>query len=148
MNQCRFIKETLVFWLHSSILALEKQPKKLNFQSFFTYNRPFGGYVQCNACTYFEKICSSTRYSQEKMIRNVSNFLVALPHFCFKKQPKNLSFQSITASNRPFAGYFQWNPWTKLQKIWCWNRYSEAKLIKNFSNFLVALLRCCFTKTT
>ena len=96
MNQCRFIKETLIFWLHSSVLALEKQPKKLNFQSFSTYNRPFGGYFQCNACTYFEKICISTRYSQEKMIRNVSNFLVALPRFCFKKQPKNLSFQSIT----------------------------------------------------
>ena len=31
-------------WLHSSIFALEKQPKNVNFQSFFISRRPFDGY--------------------------------------------------------------------------------------------------------
>ena len=30
-------------WLHSSVFALEKQLEKLNFQSFFTSKKPFGG---------------------------------------------------------------------------------------------------------
>ena len=30
----------------SSFFPLEKQPKNLNFQSFFTSNRPFGEYFQ------------------------------------------------------------------------------------------------------
>ena len=32
------------FWSHSSVFALEKEPKKLNFQSFFTSKRPVGDY--------------------------------------------------------------------------------------------------------
>ena len=33
-------------WSHSSVFALEKQPKKLNSQSFFTSKLHFGGYFQ------------------------------------------------------------------------------------------------------
>ena len=43
------------FWSHSSVFALEKQPKTLNFQSVFTSSRPFGGYFQSNACTTSRK---------------------------------------------------------------------------------------------
>ena len=43
------------FCSHSSVYALEKQPKNLNFQRIFTSNRPFGGYFQWNACTYTKK---------------------------------------------------------------------------------------------
>ena len=32
-----------MFWPHFSGFALVKQPKKLNFQSFFTFKVPFGG---------------------------------------------------------------------------------------------------------
>ena len=35
--------DTLIFWSHSSVFALEKYPKNLNFQSFFTSERSFGG---------------------------------------------------------------------------------------------------------
>ena len=45
------------FWSHSSVFALEKQAKNLNFQSFFTSKLFFGGYFQQNECTQFEKIC-------------------------------------------------------------------------------------------
>ena len=31
-------------------------------------------------------------YSDAKLIKNISNFLVALLRFCFRRQPKNLSF--------------------------------------------------------
>ena len=57
------------FYSHSSIFALEKQPKNLNFQCVFRSNRPFGGYSQWNACTYSKKICTWTRYSDAKLIK-------------------------------------------------------------------------------
>ena len=34
------------FRFHSSVFAIKKLRKNLNFQSFFTSNRPFGGYFQ------------------------------------------------------------------------------------------------------
>ena len=55
-----WLKIFQTFWLHSSIFALEKKPKNLNFQSFFTFMRHFGGYFQWNKCTNFQKICSWT----------------------------------------------------------------------------------------
>ena len=71
------------FSSHSYVFPLKKEPKNLNFQSFFTSNRPFGGYFRWNACTYFQKICSWTRYSDAKLIQNISHFLVALLCFYF-----------------------------------------------------------------
>ena len=44
MPNCSKIIET--FRWHSSVLTLEKLRKNLNFQSFLTSNRPFGGYFQ------------------------------------------------------------------------------------------------------
>ena len=34
------------FWFHSSVFALEKQPKNLSFQSAFTFKISIGGYFQ------------------------------------------------------------------------------------------------------
>ena len=127
------------FWSHSSAFPLEKQPKNINFQSFFISNRPFAGYFQWNACIYFQKICMWRRYSGAKFIKNVSNFFVALLHFGFRKEPKNLNFHSFCGSNRPFVSYFQWDACTYFQKICIWTRYSYAKLIKNISNFCTPL---------
>ena len=135
------------FWSHSSVFALEKQPKNLNFDSVFTSKRPFGGYFQWNACAYFQKICSWTRYSD---IPNWSKtFQIFLSHslvFAVEKQPKNLSFHSVFTSKRPLGGYFQWNACTYFWKICSWRRDIDTKLIKNFLNFLVALIRYCFRK--
>ena len=33
-------------WSHSSVFALEKQPKNINFQSFSIFKRSFSGYFQ------------------------------------------------------------------------------------------------------
>ena len=126
--------------------CFRKQPKNLNFQSLFTSKRYFAGYFQWKACTYLQKICSWARYSDAKLIKNISNFLVTLLRFCFRKQPKNLNFQSFFTSKRHFVGYFQWNACTYFQKIYNCTRYIDAKLTKNISNFLVALLRFWFRK--
>ena len=96
------------FWSHSSVFALEKLLKKINFQSFFTIKRPYGDYFQWNMCTYFQKIYSWTRYSNAKLIKNISIFLVALLCFSFRKTIQQLSFQRFFTSKRPFGGYFQW----------------------------------------
>ena len=69
------------FWLHFFVFALEQLPKILNFLNFFTSKRPFGGYFRWNACTYFHKICSCNA----KLIKKISNFLVALFRFGFIK---------------------------------------------------------------
>ena len=62
------------FRSHPSIFYLKRQPKIQIFQSFFISNRPFGGYFQWNVCTDFQKICSWTRYSDVKSIKNISDF--------------------------------------------------------------------------
>ena len=129
------------FWLHSSVFPLDRQPKNLNFHSFFTSNRPFGDYFQWNACTYFQKICNWARYSDVKLIKNIWNFLFTLLCFYFRKQPKNLNFH-----NRPFDGYFQWHLRTFFQKICSWKRFNDAKSMADTSVFLAALLFFSFRK--
>ena len=64
----KLIKTFQTFCLHSSVFALEKQPKNLNFQSAFTSKRAFGGFFQWKRCTYFQKICSWARYSDAKLM--------------------------------------------------------------------------------
>ena len=61
------------FSSHSFLFTLEKQYKSLNFQSNFTSKRPFDSYLQRNACTYLQKIDSSTTYSDGTLIKNISN---------------------------------------------------------------------------
>ena len=78
--------------MHSSIFALEKQPKNLIFQSILTFNTPFGGYFQWNACIDFQKICSWIVYSDAKFIKKISKILVALLRFCFRKTTSKPKF--------------------------------------------------------
>ena len=143
----KWSKTFQTFCWYSSVFAIENLPRNLNYQSFLTSNRPFGGYFQWNACTDFHKIDTWTSYTDAKLIKNISNFLVALlPFFC-RKSTGNSKFSGKT-SNRPFGGYFQWNTCTDFHKIDTWSSYTDAKLIKNISNFLVAHLRFCCRKTT
>ena len=116
------------FWSHSSVFALEKQPKHPISQSLFISNRPFGGYFQWNLCTYFQKICIWTRYSDATLMKIIWNFFVAFHSFCFRKEPKNLNFQNFFTSNRPFGDYVQWNASTYFQKKWILTRQQHSKL--------------------
>ena len=85
------------FRSHSFVFPLEKQPTNLNFQSLFSSNRPFGDYFQWKDCAYFQKICNSARYSDAKLIKNISKVLVVLLRFSFRKEPKNLNFHIFLA---------------------------------------------------
>ena len=133
------------FWLHSSVFALDKQPKKLDFQSFFTSQRPFGGYFQWKACTTFQNICSLTKYSNAKLIKNILNFPVAFHGICFRKTTLKSIFHSFFISNRIIGGYFQGNMCIHICR---WTRHDHSKFIRKVLLFFVALLRFCFWKTT
>ena len=129
--------------------CFKKTTLKSKFSEFlFTSKRPLGGYFHWNACAYFQKICCLTRYSNTKLIETFQTIWSHSSVFAFEEQLKNLNFQSFFTSKRPSGGYFQWNVCTYFQKICSWTRYSNAKLIKTFQNFLVALLDLCFGKIT
>ena len=70
-----------MFRSHSSIFALEKQAKNLNFQSFFTSNRPL-------VATFGETRAPTSRKYVAGQGILIPNFLVALFHFYFRKTTK------------------------------------------------------------
>ena len=114
---------------------------------FFTSRKLFCGYFQWNTCSYFQKICSWTRYSNAKLIRYVSKFWSDSCVFALERQAKKLNFKGFVTFKRPFGGYFQWNVCIYFQEICSWTRYTNAKLIKYISSFLVALRRFCYRNT-
>ena len=73
------------FWSDSSSFALEEQPKNLNFQSVFTSNRRFDGYFQRNACTYFQKIGTWTRYERSSLLETLTFFWSHCTDFALEK---------------------------------------------------------------
>ena len=73
-------------WSHSSILASEKWPIKLSFQSVFNSKITFGSYIQRNACTYFQKIRFCVRCKDLKH----TNYFDHTPPFL--PQKKSLTF--------------------------------------------------------
>ena len=79
-----------------------------------------------------------------KLIKTISNFLSHFSVFALEKPPKHLNFQSLFTTNIHFGGNFQWKACTYFQKICNWAGYKDARLIKNNSKFLVALLRFGF----
>ena len=77
-------KITKRFRLHFSVFAIENLLKNLNFRGFFSSNRPSRGYFQWILCIDFQNICSWTTYIDTKLMKNISNILVALLRFCFR----------------------------------------------------------------
>ena len=59
-------------------LCFRKTTVKSKFSEFFTTKRHFSGYFYRNTYIYFKKVCSWTRYSNVKFIRETSIFLVTL----------------------------------------------------------------------
>ena len=91
-----WLKTFHTFWSHSSIFALEKQPKNLNFQSFLL---PLGDPL---VPTFNEtRETTFTNYLAEQGIA-MSNWWKTFHTFwshcsicALQKQPKNLNFQSF-----------------------------------------------------
>ena len=79
---------------HSSVFAFEKEPKILTFHSVFTSNRPLGDYFQWNVCNYFQKTDAWTKYSEDKLIKNILNFFARTPPILLQKN--NLQIQIFT----------------------------------------------------
>ena len=122
---------------------------KAKLSEFFTSNKPFGGYFQSKACTYFQKICRWTRFTDAKLTKNITGSLVALPRFCLRKTIWKAKFSDIFfTSKKHFGGWFRWNSCTYLQKTFCWTKFNDANLIKKNSKFLVAPLHFFVRKTT
>ena len=111
---------------------------------FFTSKRPFGGYFQWKASTYFQKICSWTSYSNAIFIKNIWNAPPVL-------HQKNNGKIKVFGVFLQLIGTLLWLPLTKcvlhlLPKKCRWISYSNAKLMKNISNFLITLLRFALEK--
>ena len=134
-------KITKRFRLHFSVFAIENLLENLNFRVFFPLIGPL-------VATFSESCASTSRtYVAEQRIlipnwwKTFQTFWSHSSVFALETQPENLNFESFFTSNRLFGSYFQWKAYTDFQKICSWTRYSNAKLIKNISNLLVALLR-------
>ena len=107
-RDAKLMKKIWNFLFTLLCFCCRKQPKNLNFQSFFTSNRLFGGYFQWNLCTYFQKICSWKRFNDAKSMADTSIFSIALRFFVLERNPKNLNFQSFYTTKTSFDGDFQW----------------------------------------
>ena len=143
-----WLKTFPAFWSHSSVFALERQPKNLNFQGFFASNKPFVGYFQWRRARTSRKYVAKQGVVMPNWTKIFQTFRSHSSISTIEKLPKNPNFQSLFTSNRSFGGYFQWNVCTYFQRIYSFTMYSDAKLIKNNSKFLVTLLRFCYRETT
>ena len=102
-----FSEKFQFFLLHSSVFALEKQTKNPSFQSFLLLRYKMVGYFQWNAWTCFQKISSWRRYSNVKLLKNISNFLNPLLRFCFRiLASKILIFEVRLPLNKPLVTNF------------------------------------------
>ena len=95
------------FLSHSSDFALEKQSKNLNFQSFLPSTDTFvAAFSETRALT-------SRKYAAEQSIvipngsKTFQTFWLHSSVFPLEEQPKNVNFQSVFTSERPFGGYLQ-----------------------------------------
>ena len=141
-------KTLQTFWLQFSIFALEKELKISIFRVFLPLTDTLVATFNETRAPTSKKYAGELRYNDAKSIKSILKLFVALVRFCLDKQHEYLNFQSIFSSNRSFGGYFQWKRCTNFQKICCWTRSNDAKFIKSIWDFLVALLRFYFRKTT
>ena len=83
------------FWLHSSVFALEEQPKKLNFQSFLPLsNSSVASFIETRAST-------SRKYEFEEGLltpnwsKTFQSFWLHSHDFALEEQTKYLNFESL-----------------------------------------------------
>ena len=114
-------KSFQIFLSHSSLFALEKLPKHLNFfrvffkkktisrgkKSLFTSNIPFGGNFQWKACTYFQETWNWARYKDAKLIKNNSKFLVALLRFGFETRAPTSSDKYVAKQGKVMQNWWE-----------------------------------------
>ena len=107
-----WLKLFQIFWLHSSVFLWEKQPKNLNFHSFFMSKKIVGDYFQKTCALTSRKYVSEPGMIIPNVFARLQGFWSQSSIFPLEKQHKNLIFQGFSSSKGPFGGYFQWNTCT------------------------------------
>ena len=105
------------FWSHSSIFALQKQPKTLNFQSFLPLKDPLvATFNETRALTSRNYVAEQgiVMSNWSKIFQTFWSHSSVLP---LEKQLKHLNFHNFFISKRIVCGYFQGNVCTRFQKI-------------------------------
>ena len=116
MSIPNFLGKLQFFWPHFSFFVLEYKLWKWN---------------EWNVCTYFQKICSWTRYTNSRFIRDKSIFFVSHLRFRFPKIAlKVLNFCIFFISKRTVGGYFWWNVCIHFQKVCIVTRFEHSKFVK------------------
>ena len=106
----------------------------------FCFKRNFGGYFEWNACNYFQKIWSPTRY--ETYIRNNYISLVSFLRFCFRIiTSKMLIFQGFLPLKKRLVATF-----SEARALSSRARYERSKFFRNSYTFSVALRHFCPSK--
>ena len=118
--------DTSIFWLHSCFFVLERHPKNLNIQSFYTTKASFDGEFQWELCTNFQTKCSWGRYNYVDFFQVTWFFLVFLP---LKE-----AWRWLLSVKRGVHFYM----------IWSGASCINSKFIRDTRRFLVTLLRFCF----
>ena len=94
-------------WWHSSVFPLEKQPKKLIFQRFFTFKTPFGGYFQGNVYTHFQKVCIKIRQNISDLAEKFQVFWSHSSVFVLENIKLKSKFQTFFTSKLPLVATFK-----------------------------------------
>ena len=116
--------------------CFRKTTQKSNFsQSFLSLIDPLVATLNERGALTFRKHVAGQGAMLPNWSKIIETFRSHSGVFALEKQLKILIFRSLFISNRPFAGYFQWNACTDFQKICSWTRYSDARLIENNWNF-------------
>ena len=114
------------FWLQSSFFLLERYPKNLNFQSFYTTKTSSNGEFQWELCSNFYKKCSWGRYNYVKFFKVTSILLVAASAFAFRN-----SFLPLKEASQWLLSVRRVNSlpddmkWNKLYQFQIYQRHSK-----------------------
>ena len=144
----KLIKNISKFLVALLRFGFRKEPKSLNFHIFLGSNRPFVGYIQWMAYTYFQKICIWTRYIDPKLIKNILNLLVILLRFWFRKQLRTLNFQSFLPLKDTLLGTFNERRTSTSRKHASEQGIVMSNCSKTFQNFRSHSFVFLFRKTT
>ena len=131
-NDAKSMADTSIFSIALRFFVLERNPKNLNFQSFYTTKTSFDGDFQWELCTNFQKKCSWDRYNYVK-----SKSL----QFFWSQPPLLLLERVFYLLKRLGGGCFQWDGCVHFQMIWSGTSCINSKFISDTRRLLVTLLR-------
>ena len=97
-------KTSQTFWLHSSVFALEKQPEKVNFQSFLPLRNPLVASFNETRAPTSRKYVVEKGLAMSNWSKTFETFWSHSCVFALEKEPEKVNFQSIFTSKKPFGG--------------------------------------------